>query len=300
MQLTTEYPSNKHNMTKEEKTQDEKEIERMYFTELDDECYIDLSEEIEYPEVAISYGTHSYNTRNGVKTYPTPIITYGNIAIVQAQPKAGKSFFMSLLSSVFLSKKGQNSYGGNLRGHSRGGCVIHIDTEQGKWHCQKMFRRAIVMNDDSIQECYHTYALRQVNYKTKLEFLDWKMKQLAEEGNQIDLVLIDGVADLCADVNDNVSTRLLTDKLMEWSAIYNCAILSVIHTNFGSKKATGHLGSHLQKKVETLINIERVEDAQEVDVQCTMSRNKSFEDFRFEIDTYGYPKVQDFNLEKVF
>tara|TARA_R110002051_G_scaffold13774_1_gene45503 strand:- start:1162 stop:2022 length:861 start_codon:yes stop_codon:yes gene_type:complete len=286
-------------MTEEEK-KNEQEVNRMYFEELDNECYIDLAEEIELPEIAISYGTHEYQTKNGKREYATPLITYGNIGIVQAQPKAGKSFFMSLLSSVFLSKTGKNAYGGKIKGHSRGGCVLHVDTEQGKWHCQKMFRRAINMNEGSIQECYHTYALRRVGYKTKLEFLDWKIKQLHEEGNKIDLILIDGVADLCADVNDNVSTRVLTDKLMEWSAVYNCAILTVIHTNFGSKKATGHLGSHLQKKVETLINIERVEDSQEVDVQCVMSRNKSFDNFKFRIDAYGYPRVEDFNLDKTF
>ena len=279
-----------------EEQKQEQEIENMYFQQIEEDCFVDLAEEVDFPEVAISYGTHQFNTRKGVKTYPTPIITYGNIGIIQAQPKQGKSFFMSLVSSVFLSTKGENSYGGKLRGHSRGGCVLHIDTEQGKWHCQRMFRRPINMNEDSVIECYHTYGLRRVGYKDKLEFLDWKMKQLAEEGNTIDLVIIDGVADLCADVNDNVSTRVLTDKLMEWSAVYNCAILGVIHTNFGSKKATGHLGSHLQKKVETLINIERVDDSKEVEVECTMSRNTSFETFRFEVDNYGYPNVIDYNI----
>jgi len=269
----------------------EQQIENMVFEQVEEDCSIDLSEEMEFPEIAISFGQHEYNTHKGVKTYDTPPITYGNIAIVQAQPKQGKSFFMSLISSVFLSRKGTNKYGGKLKGHSRGGCVIHIDTEQGKFHAQRMFRRAINMNDDSIIECYHTYALRQENYEMKRKFISWKLKQLAEEGNQIDLILIDGVADLCVDVNDNVDTRLLTDELMKWSAIYNCAVIGVIHTNFGSKKATGHLGSHLQKKVETLINVERIENENEVKVECQMSRNKSFEDFRFKVDKFGNPKV---------
>ena len=206
---------------------------------------------------------------------------------------------MSLISSVFLSKNGTNKYGGKLKGHSRGGCVIHIDTEQGKWHSQRMFRRAINMNNDSIIECYHTYALRQENYQMKRKFINWKLRQLTEAGNKIDLILLDGVADLCVDVKDNVDTRLLTDELMKWSAVYNCAVVGVIHTNFGSKKATGHLGSHLQKKVETLINVERVENENQVKVQCQMSRNKAFEEFVFQVDKFGNPKVVGAELSGV-
>ena len=273
-------------------------IDNMEFEQIEEQCFVDLSEELEHPEVAISYGQHSYETRNGTVTYDTPLITYGNIAVVQAQPKQGKSFFMSLISSVFLSQDGKNKYGGKLKGHSRGGCVIHIDTEQGKFHAQRMFRRAINMNDDSIIECYHTYALRQENFQVKRKFINWKLKQLHDEGNQIDLVLIDGIADLCCDVNDNLDTRLLTEELMRWSAIYNCAVVGVIHTNFGSKKATGHLGSHLQKKVETLIDVERIPEERQVKVSCQMSRNKSFEEFVFEIDKYSMPKVIDSGLSK--
>ena len=275
---------------------DEQQIENMLFEQVEDDCFVDLSEEMTHPEVAISFGQHSYETHKGTMTYDTPLITYGNIAIVQAQPKQGKSFFMSLISSVFLSKNGTNKYGGKLKGHSRGGCVIHIDTEQGKFHAQRMFRRAINMNDDSIIECYHTYALRQENFEMKRKFISWKLKQLSEDGNKIDLILIDGIADLCVDVNDNVDTRLLTEELMRWSAVYNCAVVGVIHTNFGSKKATGHLGSHLQKKVETLIDVERIPEEKQVKVSCQMSRNKSFEEFVFEIDRFSMPKVIDGEL----
>ena len=147
----------------------EKETEdNMLYQMIDEQCFVDLSEEMKHPEVAISYGQHTYQTRNGPITYDTPLITYGNIAIVQAQPKQGKSFFMSLISSVFLSKDGKNKYGGKLRGHSRGGCVIHIDTEQSVFHAQRMFRRSFAMNKDTeMIDCYHTYALRQENFQTK-------------------------------------------------------------------------------------------------------------------------------------
>lgn len=270
---------------------EEETIKEMEFQQIDEACSVDLSEEITFPSIALSYKQHTYQTNKGLKTFDTPLVTYGNIAIVQAQPKAGKSYLMSLLSSVFLSSTGSNRYGKNLRGHSRGGCVIHIDTEQGTFHAQRMFRRAIEMNDNSNIVCYHTYALRQENFKTKREFIAWKLKNLVENGYTVDLILIDGVADLCVDVNDNVDTRLLVEEVMRWSAIYDCAVVGVIHTNFGSTKATGHLGSHFQKKVETLINVSRQDDS--VVVDCQMSRNKAFESFSFRVNKFGLPEVDE-------
>ena len=145
------------------------------------------------------------------------------------------------------------------------------------------------MNDDFDVGCYKTYALRRYGYKTRLEFIDWQLKTLTAEGEKIDLVLVDGVADLCADVNDIISTRELTQKFMEWTDKYNCALVGVIHTNWNSNKATGHLGSFLQKKVESLITIKR--EDKNVKVICEMSRNRSFEDFDFAINKWGYPYV---------
>ena len=43
---------------------------------------------------------------------------------------------------------------------------------------------------------------------------------------------------------------------MEWSAKFNCHIVTVIHSNYGSEKPTGHLGSFLEKKTETQIQLE--------------------------------------------
>ena len=48
-------------------TNDEKEVQRMYFEQVVDEAFIDPSEEVEYPPVALSLGTYTYNTKKGVK-----------------------------------------------------------------------------------------------------------------------------------------------------------------------------------------------------------------------------------------
>ena len=77
-----------------------------------DEMHIDL-EEIGYPPVAVSMGTASMYTKEGSKEFPIPIGTYGNFSF-GTPPKTKKTFFVSLLGSVYLS--GTNNFGGKMQG----------------------------------------------------------------------------------------------------------------------------------------------------------------------------------------
>ena len=271
-------------------TQD-KEVERMFMEKIDEDCYVDISESIEHPPVALSFGNYSLNTPYGIKRYPIPIGTYGNFSFVSAPPKTKKTFFVSLLTSVYLSSTGKNNYGGKIRAKRDDKCVIHFDTEQGKFHAQRVFRRVVEMNDNENAGCYHTYGLRSIGYKTRIDFIDYKLRTISEN-NEIGLVVIDGIADLVSDVNSIEESNECIQRLMTWSEKYNCHIILCIHTNNGSEKPTGHLGSFAQKKCETGIILEKnEEDDGIITVRCKQSRGFSFEPFSFKVTEFGYPKI---------
>ena len=271
-------------------TEAELEVERMYMERLDEECAIDVSENIEYPPVAISMGEYTMNTQSGALRFPIPIGTYGNFSFISGQPKTKKSFFVSLLNGVYLSKSGHNKYGDTIKGNREGRCAVHFDTEQGKFHAQRVFRRPFAMNGTEDVGCYHTYGLRPIGYKDRIKFIEYKLKQIIEQGQKIGLVTIDGIADLVSDANNIEESNLIVQKVMTWSSIYDCHIMLVVHTNFGSTKATGHLGSFLQKKCETEILLEANED-ESIAVKCNRSRNYSFKEFSFEVSKKGLPYV---------
>lgn len=107
------------------------------------------------------------------------------------------------------------------------------------------------------------------------------------------MVIIDGVADLCGDVNNIEQSNLLVASLMRISTQYNCHIINVIHQNFGSAKlGTGHLGSALEKKAETVIALEaNTVNKDWVTVKCGRSRGYCFETFSFEVNNFGLPQV---------
>ena len=85
---------------------------------------------------------------------------------------------------------------------------------------------------------------------------------------------------------------------MSWTLEYNCTILTVIHSNHGTNKATGHLGSALYKKAETAIQLMPNFDEGYIEVLCKESRNFPFNSFSYKIDDYGLPSVIDTDLDK--
>ena len=110
----------------------------------------------------------------------------------------------------------------------------------------------------------------------------------------IGLIIIDGVADLCSDVNNIEESNLIVQKIMTWSSVYNCHIVLVVHLNHNSEKSTGHLGSFMTKKCETELLLTQNEGESEIiSVKCKRSRNFSFKTFNFTVDDLGYPKVLD-------
>ena len=266
---------------------DEKLTHQMYMDLLKEELTINTDDVLEYPPTALSYGEKTIKTTKGQMTFPISLGTYGNFSFIQGPPKKRKSFLVSLLASVYLS--GQNNFGGNLKGHRDSRCLLHFDTEQGHWHCQRLFKRVLDMANIKDVGCYKTFALRTINYKTRIEFIEHTLK---ENKGKNGLVIIDGVADLVSSVNELEESNLCVQKIMEWSTLYDCHILTVIHSNFSTDRPTGHLGSFLEKKCETSIQIEQNSvHSNKSTVKCKTTRGYAFDTFSFSVNEFGLPYI---------
>ena len=69
----------------------------LYMQLIEESCFVDTNEQIEYPPVALSYGEKLLKSKKGDTLLPIPICSYGNISCVSAPPKTKKSFFISLI-----------------------------------------------------------------------------------------------------------------------------------------------------------------------------------------------------------
>lgn len=262
----------------------------MFMQSIQEECVIDINKKIEHPPVAISFKTKEVSTKDGLKSFPNAIGTYGNFSFIQAPPKSMKTFFVSLLGSAFCNPKGKFTRGmDSFRDKKH---FVHFDTEQGEWHAQRVFKRIQWMNKGLSLDFYHTFALRKISYRSRIDFIEYYLDCMREEGKEIGLVVIDGVADLVSDANNLEESSAIVQKIMAWTTIYNCHIVTVIHSNNGSDKPTGHLGSFLEKKAETQIQLSRDENKLgAITVSCKRSRNTPFEQFDFKLDPSGLPKI---------
>lgn len=269
--------------------QEEKDLRSEVLLE---KCYIDPTVEIEHPPVAISYGEHSYTTKEGTKTYPTPIGTYGNFSFIGAPPKHKKTFLVTLLSAAYLGGDTKR-FTGRIKGHRDDKCIYHFDTEQGRFHAQRTFRRVLDMAKLDNQ-CYRTFGLRSRSYQERIDIIDFAIRT----SDNLGVVIIDGIADLVSDVNNIDEANQVVQMLMKWTEVYNIHIITVIHTNWGSTKPTGHLGSALQKKCETEIQLERNEtDHSLIDVKCKSSRGRAFDNFSFFVNSSGFPEIADNDID---
>ena len=246
------------------------------------QSFVDSNEVIKEPPIAISKGMNNANEH-------IPMGTYGNFSFISAGPKSKKTFLVSLLASAYIGS--HETYVGNMKGFRGSKKVLHYDTEQSRYHAQRTFNRVHRMCKEATD--YETYALRQFLPVERLEFIDWHIKRSENVG----LVIIDGVADLLNDINDLEKSNKVIHYLMKWTLDYNIHIITVIHSNFYNSKATGHLGSFLEKKTETQISVECSDvNNNIVIVDCKRSRGVPFDKFAFEV-RQGLPIVID-NLEE--
>lgn len=269
------------------------EEDRMYFQMMfegkKDEFYVDLAEKINRPPVCLSKGKKAYHTRNGLVEFEIPLATYGNFSFIQAPPKSFKTFFVSLLAAGYFGA--DEAFVEDIKSNRGNRHLLHFDTEQGKWHCQRVFMRVLdMLGTDRVPDYYHTYSLREQGYEMRRKYIEYKLETLKANGVNLGLVIIDGIADLVPDVNDLTYCNLITQWLMEMTTKYDCHITTIIHSNYGSDKPTGHLGSLLEKKAETQFLLKRTEDGF-VEVNCRRTRNTPFKDFRFALNKENLPQI---------
>ena len=131
---------------------------------------------------------------------------------------------------------------------------------------------------------YLPFGLKGLTDDERVLFIDSVINDPRYKG-KIGLVCIDGIADLCTNTNDIEKSKVVAQKIMIWNE--GCHIIAVIHKTFDKDRATGHLGSFIQKKAETTIFL-KITDPEvknsPVEVKQFDSRGAPFDTFYFDLD----------------
>ena len=230
---------------------------------------IDLSEQLPDPQPI-------------VRIWGNLIASRGNVSTVVGLAKSRKTFLTAAIASGFLSSSDFLGFDTPATGK-----VVYIDTEQAPAHVHKVARRilrSIGLPTDRNHDQLVVAALRELTPDQRREATGEILRRYKP-----DLLILDGVADLCNDPNDLHESEALTCELMRWSSEYDNHILCVLHSNPGGEKARGHLGSALLRKSETVMLVKADGDTSVVSPQYC--RNEPFTEFAFQINASGLPEL---------
>ena len=224
-----------------------------------------------------------------------PVCTRGNISAICGEAKSRKTFLTTALvaSAMAIPCNKLDNFSNVSKDMNIN--VLWVDTEQGEQHVRRVVNRITHMTGAEmggaiVEPRLTTLALRELAPHERKNIIYDAMAL-----RHYDIVVIDGVADLQRNTNDLEESDALVDELMKLSTQAQTHIISVLHTNPGSDKARGHLGSSLQRKCESVLFVHRVGDCTIVEPQ--FCRNEPFERFAFTVSEEGIPRLAELPTE---
>jgi hypothetical protein len=188
------------------------------------------------------------------------ICTPGNITTISGQAKVGKSSVVQAILAAYMGAahptKTCDALGFEAT-HSSGKKILHFDTEQSLYDSYRLVERAVARFGGPFpQGLFESYSLAGLSAQKLRECIRLMIAEVAGSTG-LSLVVIDGVADLIEDVNDQGFSNALVAELQRLAIDYNCAIICVLHENPNQDggKMRGHLGSQLERKAESNLRL---------------------------------------------
>lgn len=209
----------------------------------------------------------------------------GMIGAVVGEQKSGKSLVTSCITASGLDR-GHYVLNFSLKTPGR---IMYFDTEQSAFFYGLTQKRiydlaGLRTNPDK----YEAYLLRRFNVKERVQIIESMLK-----GQNLDLLIIDGIVDLCENFNDEKASLETMDRLMRWSYETGALLLTVLHVTKGMKYVRGHLGTALQNKADFIIEAKKSGD-NEFEVSSRESRFAPFPSFTYSRDEEtGMPIIEE-------
>lgn len=217
--------------------------------------------------------------------------TLGNFSASTGKAKSKKTFNVSAIVAAALMNDEVLRYVAEFPDNKRR--VLYFDTEQSPYHCQKVIRRAMQLAGLPL-DCHPDNLifaqLRAQVPDTRLEIIDRAIATTPDVG----LVIIDGIRDLMFDINNATESSRLINKLMEWTDKYQIHIHTVLHLNKSDDNVRGHVGTELNNKAETVLQVTKsMTDVEVTEVSASCIRSMDFAPFAFRVNDYGLPEIAE-------
>ncbi len=204
---------------------------------------------------------HSYEPSDEltiIELNGVPVLTSGNMMSIVSPPGTGKSNICEAFCANGVNPE-CDAFGFKIS-LRKDKAILLIDTERTKNDMHRGYRRIhnrarTWENPEQLQG----YVYKRCHFRSYkvlddinqcIEHLEYHIKT-----GLYGLIIIDQVADFLKSVNQEDGSKLFVRQLEIWATKYDIGILCTIHPNPKdlTYKPTGHLGSALMKKCETVM-----------------------------------------------
>jgi hypothetical protein len=239
---------------------------------------VDTTKTLSPPRVALSIK----NLLND--TYAT-IGSLGDFSLWTGKAKVGKSYVMRIaIVSALKRSLHLNRFKSELPEDKR--TVLIIDTEQSDYHLNLGIKRICRELNEVAPTNLHAYGFRGTPHD--------ELKQIVEAliytTPNLGLVIIDGIVDLIANINNEDIAKEMSTTIGRWTKDCDIHIMAVLHENKGKSddNARGSIGTWLTNKAETVMNVSNcIENKSIKKVRAIETRNAPPEEFYFRISESG-------------
>ena len=185
-----------------------------------------------------------------------PCFARGELTAVSGKAKSGKTFVCSVLMTLCFQRQVLNLERNDDVAPIAGPSdiaplrVLWYDTEQSEESTQDILKNRIlpmagISENEFPADRFQIFNVRGESYSDRL-----KMLEVAVPRYKPDLVILDGIRDLVADINDGVVAQDVVERLMHLASDNRCAIVCVLHQNKSveDKNLRGWIGTELKNK----------------------------------------------------
>ena len=219
-----------------------------------------------------------------------PCFPRKDLSVFAGVAKTGKTFVTSMLMAAATTSEDEPSVLALKRIRKEPLKVMWYDTEQSLETTKEiMVKRIAKMVGGTFPDTqFFVFNVRAMTFEERN-----KMLGVAIESYRPDIVIVDGIADLLADINDGPKAIELISELLRLADKNNCNITLNIHLNRSGEKSNlrGWLGSMLLQKAFEVFNCAKVFKTDVLSVELFMSRkvNESVT-FYYKINNQGLPE----------
>ena len=218
------------------------------------------------------------------RIFGKPCFPRGELVAVTGKAKSGKTLFNSMLMACCATTQVlqvQRPPDSATEGAGPLRCMWY-DTEQSEQSTQDILKNRILpmarLPDGSEDDCFDVFNVRCLPCAERLRLFETAVLKYRP-----DLVVLDGVRDLLADINDGVKAQELMEQLMRLAQEADCCMVCVLHQNKGAedRNLRGWIGTELMNKAFEVYACEKVKPENIFVVEQTHTRKYDLEGLLF-------------------